>query len=155
MSQDRALQLREATPADLATLAGFACAMARETEARVLDRATVERGIAAVLDDPSRGRYLVAERGGEAVGTLMLTYEWSDWRAATWWWIQSVYVSPAARRQGVFRALYRHVEQAAAADPGVCGLRLYVERDNRDAQSTYAALGMRESHYRLFERALP
>src|SRR5690606_35912841 len=75
MSQDRALQLREATPADLATLAGFACAMARETEARVLDRATVERGIAAVLDDPSRGRYLVAERGGEAVGTLMLTYE--------------------------------------------------------------------------------
>ena len=39
----------------------------------------------------------------------------------------------------------------AADDPGVCGFRLYVERDNRNAQATYLALGMEETHYLLFE----
>ena len=146
--------IRAAHPDDLALLADFACAMARETEARALDRATVTRGIAALLADPARGRYLVAERAGAVAGTLMLTDEWSDWRCATWWWIQSVYVAPAHRRHGVFRALYRHVAEAAAADPGVCGLRLYVEQDNRPAQAAYAALGMAENHYRLYEHAL-
>ena len=147
--------IRPARPDELDTLAGFACAMALETERKQLDRVTVARGIAAVFERPARGRYLMAERAGGVAGTLMLTYEWSDWRCADWWWIQSVYVHPAHRRQGVFRALYRHVADAAAATPGVCGLRLYVEHDNHAAQHTYASLGMARSHYQLYEYALP
>lgn len=85
------------------------------------------------------------------VGTLMLILEWSDWRNGDWWWIQSVYVDPGYRRRGVLSALYRHVEQLARRTDGVIGLRLYVERDNAVAQRTYAALGMSDAGYRIYE----
>lgn len=145
------VHVRAATRDDVGLLAEWAAAMAWETEHKRLDPDTVRRGIAAVFDVPGRGRYLVAERNGDAAGTLMLTHEWSDWRCGDWWWIQSVYVPPAHRRAGVFAALYRHVEAEAQADAGVCGLRLYVERDNAAAQRTYAALGMDDAGYRMFE----
>ncbi|WP_028770933.1 GNAT family N-acetyltransferase [Silanimonas lenta] len=145
------ITVRPARADELDTLARWAEAMAFETEGKRLDPVTVRAGIAAGLADPAKARYFVAERAGEPVGTLMLTTEWSDWRNAWWWWIQSVYVAPAARRGGVFRALYAEAERLARATPGVCGLRLYVENDNRRAQATYAALGMEDARYRVFE----
>lgn len=148
--------IRAAHADDIDALARWASAMALETEGKRLDPGTVARGIRAVLEQPGRGRYLIAEVDGARAGTLMLTYEWSDWRCADWWWIQSVYVDPAFRRQGVFAALYAQVKaEAEAAAPAVCGLRLYVERENLAAQRTYASLGMEESHYRLYEYGLP
>jgi len=155
-----ALRIRDAAPDDAPLLAGWAAAMALETEGKTLDPATVAAGVAAGIADPARARYFIAMReaavaGSETLavpaGTLMLTSEWSDWRNGSWWWIQSVYVAPEYRRQGVYAALYRHVERLARATPGVVGLRLYVERDNASAQRTYAALGMRDAGYRIFE----
>lgn len=147
--------IRPANAADVETLARWAEAMALETEGKRLDAATVRAGIAAGIADPGKARYFVAERDGHAVGTLMLTTEWSDWRNGWWWWIQSVYVAEDARRLGVFRALYDHVAAEARVAEDVCGLRLYVENDNARAQATYAALGMIDAHYRVFEVALP
>jgi GNAT superfamily N-acetyltransferase len=134
-------------------LVQFNAAMALETEALTLDPQRLRAGVTALLADPGRGRYRVAVAGDEVVGALMLTREWSDWRCGDWWWIQSVYVRPDWRRRGVFAALYRSVEAEARANPEVCGLRLYVERDNRQAQQTYGSLGMQETHYRLFEHS--
>jgi len=148
-----ALLVRDAKAADLAFLVDANAAMALETEAKALDRATLERGIAAVFEQPQRGFYLVAERDGAAVGCLLVTFEWSDWRNGDWWWIQSVYVVPAARRSGVFRALHAGVAARAARASGVVGLRLYVERDNTRAQATYRSLGMLEAPYRMFEQS--
>ncbi len=143
-------RVREAGPADVETLAAFNLAMAQETEGRALDAATLRAGVAAVLADPGKGFYLVAERGGWVVGQLMVTYEWSDWRNRWWWWIQSVYVAPEARRSGVYRRL--HGEALARAErAGARGLRLYVEKDNLRAQATYLTLGMKEARYRIFE----
>ncbi|HET6604887.1 MAG TPA: GNAT family N-acetyltransferase [Xanthomonadaceae bacterium] len=149
------IAIRAAHPDDLATLVGFACAMALETEGKRLNPATVRRGIAALFAQPGRGRYLVAERSGAVAGTLMVTYEWSDWRCADWWWIQSVYVAPPHRRCGVFAALYRHLEHECAQAQGVCGLRLYVEYENQAAQRIYAGLGMRHMRYHMYEHAQP
>ncbi len=155
-----ALRIRDAQAADAPLLAEWASAMARETEHKRLDADTVLAGVRAGIADPARARYLVAMRdaplaGDELVsvpvGTLMLTREWSDWRNGEWWWIQSVYVPPAHRRQGVFAALYRRVEQQARDTAGVVGLRLYVERENENAQRTYRALGMADAGYHLFE----
>jgi ribosomal protein S18 acetylase RimI-like enzyme len=155
-----AYRIRAAEPADAALLSRWAQAMAMETEHRRLDASIVDAGVAAGIADASKARYFIAmqdapvagrETIGSAIGTLMLTREWSDWRNGDWWWIQSVYVDPAHRRQGVFAALYRHVERLARATPGVIGLRLYVERDNIRAQSTYASLGMVDAGYRIFE----
>lgn len=148
-------RVRPAGEGDVARLRDWACSMALETEHKVLNPDTVERGIRAVLEQPRRGAYFVAERGGEAAGTLMLTYEWSDWRNGDWWWIQSVYVAPGHRRQGVYAALYAHVLASAQADSAVCGLRLYVERDNANAQRTYESLGMVDAGYRMYEAATP
>ncbi len=147
--------IRAARAEDAALLAQWAIAMAWETEHKRLDPSIVERGVRAAFDHPSRGRYFVAEcmvdGVGAAVGTLMLTYEWSDWRCGDWWWIQSVYVAKEHRRRGVYCALYAHVHALAKAAPDVCGLRLYVERDNANAQRTYESLGMRDAGYRLYE----
>lgn len=147
-----ALSIRDASRADLAFLADSNAAMAWETEHKALDRSVLERGIAAVFEQPQRGFYLIAERDGVPVGCLLITHEWSDWRDGDWWWLQSVYVIHAARRGGVFRALYAEVERRARATAGVVGLRLYVETENHRAQDTYTALGMQAARYALFER---
>ncbi len=149
-----ALVVRAACRADLAFVVEANAAMALETEGKTLDRSTLERGVACLLAEPSRGFYLLAERLDGPLGCLLITYEWSDWRNGDWWWLQSVYVLPAARRGGVFRALVAEVERRAAAAPAAVGLRLYVERDNRRAQATYAANGFREAVYLMYERGL-
>jgi GNAT superfamily N-acetyltransferase len=145
------IAIRAAQPADAELIAGYQEAMALETEGRALDARAVLAGVRGVFEDRARGRYLIAELGGRAVGSMLLTTEWSDWRAGTFWWIQSVFLEPAARGRGVFGALYRRVEAEARATPGVAGLRLYVEAENRHAQHVYAALGMGRTGYRLFE----
>jgi len=143
--------IRPATAADADFLAQGNVAMALETEHKQLDPATIAAGVRAALADPAKGRYFIAEQAGERVGQLMITYEWSDWRNGTFWWIQSVYVLPEARRGGVFRALFQHLEQLAAADPSVCGIRLYVERENDRAQATYRHCGLEDAGYAVME----
>jgi ribosomal protein S18 acetylase RimI-like enzyme len=144
------VNVRDASAADVPVIVDFNLAMALATEDKALDRDVLERGVRAVFDAPSKGFYLVAELDGAVVGQLMLTYEWSDWRNAWWWWIQSVYVRPSARRRGVFRALYDEAVRRARA-AGAHGLRLYVEQDNAAAQSVYETLGMTRAPYVMFE----
>jgi ribosomal protein S18 acetylase RimI-like enzyme len=146
------VRIRNALPSDQEFLACGNEAMARETEHKRLDPPTIRSGVAAVLANDAHGRYFVAEDdAGRRVGQLMVTYEWSDWRNGQFWWIQSVYVEPTARRGGVFRALYDHVDTLCRSTPGVIGLRLYVELDNAAAQRTYERCGMRDGGYRVME----
>jgi GNAT superfamily N-acetyltransferase len=136
-------------------LAGFNIAMAEETENLKLLPEVITAGVAAILADAGRGFYLVAESGAEILGSLMVTSEWSDWRNGFFWWIQSVYVRPKYRRHGVYRTLHEHLRELAKTEPNICGLRLYVERENERAQATYSRLGMHETHYLLFEELKP
>jgi GNAT superfamily N-acetyltransferase len=146
------VHIRDATPADQEFIARGNEAMAFETEHRHLDPDTVRLGVGNALRDPSHGRYFVAEDDtGAPVGQLMVTCEWSDWRNGQFWWFQSVYVVPSARSQGVFKAMYDHVEALARKTPGVTGLRLYVEGDNERAQRTYTRCGMSLRDYRFME----
>lgn len=144
------IAIRPATRADITHIARWNLAMAWETEQKALDPAVLERGVTAVFDEPRRGFYLVADRAGEPVGCLLVTYEWSDWRAGDFWWIQSVYVDESARRGGVFRQLYEDAQQRAK-QAGAVGMRLYVETENERAQRTYAGLGMERCHYFMYE----
>jgi GNAT superfamily N-acetyltransferase len=147
--------IRNATRDDIALLVDCNIAMAWESEKKKLDPDVLARGVVAVFDHPERGFYIVAERDGNAVGCLLITHEWSDWRNGGWWWIQSVYVVPDARRSGVFTAMYRHIEARARKSEGVIGLRLYVEKENVGAQATYAALGMEPAYYHLYQTNWP
>jgi ribosomal protein S18 acetylase RimI-like enzyme len=143
--------IRPAKPSDIERLAQNHCALAFETENKTLDTEATLLGTRAVLDDPGKGFYLIAERSGEMVGQLQITYEWSDWRNGVFWWIQSVYVAPNARRTGVYRALHDYVFSEARKAGNVCGVRLYVDKENRNAQSTYRAMGMQAAHYDIYE----
>ena len=138
--------IRRATVDDLETIADFNVRLAEETEDTALDREKVLQGVRTLLSDETRGSYYVASTGG-IVGQVMHTREWSDWRNGDIWWIQSVFVHPDYRRQGVFRSLYGHLKTLAESDPDVVGLRLYVEQENQAARATYAGLGMRQVRY--------
>ena len=148
------MTIRIAKPGDLETIAQFNAAMAWETEHKRLDLPTLTRGVEGVFTDPDHGFYVVAAGGDEVVASLLITYEWSDWRCGRFWWIQSVYVKPEFRRRGVFKALYRFVKTEATDRPGVCGLRLYVERDNHNAQRCYDTIGMEATPYKMYEHIL-
>lgn len=133
-------------------LVAFNAAMALETENKVLEPAVLTAGVRGLLAHPDYGFYLVAEDEARKVaGCLLITFEWSDWRNGLFWWVQSVYVAPSHRGQGVYRALYAYVKELARAEGGVCGFRLYVEKDNAGAQETYRRMGMAKTHYLLFE----
>jgi ribosomal protein S18 acetylase RimI-like enzyme len=148
---EMSLSIRRATPDDETVLVAFNAALAWETEHKRLRPDVLSAGVRAVFTDSARGFYTMAEDAGEIVGQMMVTYEWSDWRNGWFWWVQSVYVREDARRKGVFRSLYKEVQQQAISDPTVIGIRLYVERDNIRAQATYRSLGMTETTYGLME----
>ena len=147
------MKIRKARPADAAIIATFNRNLAWETEKLRLNRRVVDRGVRALLQDTSKGIYFVAEQNGEIVGQLMITYEWSDWRNGKIWWIQSVYVASEFRQQGVFRKLFHHVEKLGRSRRDVCGLRLYVEKNNRRAHHAYERLAMKHTHYEIYEAA--
>lgn len=139
---------------DAAQIAKFQVAMADESEGTVLDYELVLRGVTEGLKDPAKGIYLVARNeNDEAVASLLITKEWSDWRCGWYWWIQSVYVTPEYRRKGVYRAMYAKVKSFAKEDGSTC-VRLYVDRTNQRGLSTYQALGMSESHYLFYEEEI-
>lgn len=148
---DPPIGIRAAGSGDAATLVDFQLRMARETEDLELEPGTVTRGVQAVLADPGKGAYWVAESAGRVVGSLLTTFEWSDWRNGTVLWIQSVYVLPDSRGRGVYRALYEHLRRRVEDEPGLKGLRLYVDRRNTAAQRVYERLGMTSEHYLTYE----
>ncbi|MFT4712653.1 MAG: ribosomal protein S18 acetylase RimI-like enzyme [Candidatus Azotimanducaceae bacterium] len=150
------ITVRQATSNDIVAIAEFNQAMALETENKILATGTIEAGVTRMIEQPALGFYLVAEietdnKTTEVCGCLGITYEWSDWRNGLFWWIQSVFIQQSHRRKGVFGKLYEHVTSLAQEQEEVCGIRLYVERENISAQKTYHALGMIETDYNLLE----
>jgi len=147
------VQIRIATEEDKDFIAAFQVKMARETEDLLLDEKTVNEGVMHVLRNPERGKYFVAEdiETRRVVASLLITYEWSDWRNKLVLWIQSVYVLPEYRKKGVFKMLYHHIQSWAKTDRSIAGIRLYVDKTNRNAIEVYRKLGMDGEHYLLFE----
>ncbi|HFB61671.1 MAG TPA: GNAT family N-acetyltransferase [Bacteroidetes bacterium] len=145
------VQIRVATEEDRDFIASFQKKMAWETEGLPLDEETVNEGVLHVLRNPEKGKYFVADDDGRVVASLLITYEWSDWRNQQVLWIQSVYVLPEFRKKGVFKTLYNHIKDWALGDKNVAGIRLYVDKTNQKAMEVYRRLGMNGEHYRLFE----
>lgn len=145
------MKIRLAQKSDISMLVKFNQAMALETEGKYLDTETLQNGVKAVFEDNAKGFYVVAEKNKQIVGGLMITFEWSDWRNAWFWWIQSVYVMPDFRGQGVYRRLYEFVKKLAEKKDQIGGFRLYVEKENFRAQKVYEKLGMSQTDYLMFE----
>ncbi|WP_372370029.1 GNAT family N-acetyltransferase [Candidatus Uabimicrobium sp. HlEnr_7] len=144
------MNIRRALLTDYEAIVFGNCAMAIETEDKSLDKERVTKGVKSILEDDTKGFYIVAEDNGVVVGQLMITYEWSDWRNGTFWWIQSVYIVKEYRRRGIYSQLYSYIKENCK-NHGVCGIRLYVDKNNDIARTTYQKLGMECCHYDLME----
>lgn len=148
------MKIRKGVLKDAEVIAGFNVKLAKESEHLLLDLKTVTAGVTALLSDPAKGVYFVAEDGAELLGQLLITYEWSDWRNGSFWWIQSVYVKEECRGRGIFTLMLEHVLRLAREQGDVCGLRLYVEQENEPARRTYLKLGFEQKYYQIFERGI-
>lgn len=149
------MEIRIADIKDANNLVEFNQAMALETEGKRLETAVLQSGVEAVFNDEKKGFYVVAEdEKGKIVGGLMITFEWSDWRDKWFWWIQSVYILPEARGQKLYKRMYDFVKAKARNNGNVCGFRLYVEKENTNAQNVYEKCGMESSHYLMYEEML-
>lgn len=146
------IKVRNAVPDDKEFIADFQIAMAQETENLSLNKDVVSLGVQAVFDDKSKGQYYIAESDGLVVGSLLTTYEWSDWRNGQVLWIQSVFVTKEFRGKGIFKMLYEFIQQKVLdSKNGYRGIRLYVDKTNKAAQKVYEKLGMENHHYETFE----
>jgi len=145
------LKITQPSIKDVNSLVNFNIKMAKETENKILNKKIVTKGVSQVLNDATLGYYVIAKNKTDILGSLMITYEWSDWRNGMFWWIQSVYVEKEYRQQGVYKKMYSYIKDKALKDNSCTGIRLYVEQENKIAQSVYKKLGMEETHYKLFE----
>jgi ribosomal protein S18 acetylase RimI-like enzyme len=145
------IQIRKAKETDLPSIVDFQLAMALETENLQLEKPIVEKGVKAAFNDLAKGQYFVTEVDGEIAASLMITFEWSDWRNGMVYWIQSVFVKEEFRRLGIYRKMYAYIQDLVNKDDNVRGIRLYVDKSNIKAQKTYENTGMNGEHYQLFE----
>lgn len=145
------IQIRKAKETDLPTIVEFQLAMALETENLHLDKPIVEKGVEAAFSDSAKGQYFITEVDGQIAASLMITFEWSDWRNGMVYWIQSVFVKEEFRRLGIYKKMYAHIQDLVKKDKNIRGIRLYVDKTNIGAQKTYENTGMNGEHYQLFE----
>ena len=145
------IEIRKANLSDKEFIVNFQLKMAMETENMKLNEQTVNQGVSQVLENPAKGQYFIAETNGNVIGSLLTTYEWSDWRNGTTLWIQSVFVETNHRGKGAYKALYAHVKSMVQNDPNYTGIRLYVDKSNQRAKAVYSNLGMNGDHYELYE----
>jgi len=148
------IKIRNADIADAVVIADFNVRMALETENKQLCPQIVLAGTKYLINNPSLGFYIVAEADKTIIASTMITFEWSDWRNGLFWWVQSVYVLPEYRRKGVFSKIFEHIQSLARKqnNNNICGIRLYVEKDNSTAQKTYTSLGLKKTEYHMFEK---
>ena len=151
MKEEHTRTRRKALNKDIDVIARYNYNVAYETENKILDMNILTRGVEAIIKDENKGIYHVCEINGEVVGQIMYTFEWSDWRNGTFLWIQSVYVNKEFRGMGVFKALYKFIRDIADNDNNICGIRLYVEKENTIAKKTYKNIGMKECNYYIYE----
>lgn len=145
------IKISKAEISDAPIIVDFQLKMAMETENIALDKGILKQGVQAVFKDSSLAQYYVAKAEGKIIASLMITYEWSDWRNRKVWWIQSVYVIPEFRRRGIFTMFYDFIKEIVEKSEDVGGIRLYVDKTNSPAQKTYTKVGMNGEHYQLFE----
>jgi GNAT superfamily N-acetyltransferase len=145
------IMIDEATDLDILELTDLQEKMALETENVTLHPDIVEQGITAVLQDHNKGRYYKIVQKGKVIGCMLTTYEWSDWRNGAVVWIQSLYILPTYRRQGLFSGVYQYLRELVQKNPDLKGIRLYVDKRNKPAIEAYKSVDMSNEHYEMFE----
>jgi len=134
---------------DLPKLVGFTAAEAQEAEGATKDLTKLEIGIKTALEDPTIAQYWVlVDENDQTCGSVSAVREWSDWHAGYYWWVQSMYIVPEKRGQGLMTRMHDAVVEEMERQEGL-ELRLYVHQDNRRAIRAYEKAGFKPSPYEI------
>jgi GNAT superfamily N-acetyltransferase len=127
---------------DSTFLAESALKMLYDAEGKQMPFETAEAGVRKIFEQGARGFYVIAQKGEQSAGSMMIAPLWLDLMDGCYWWIQCVHVREIFRRQGCLAAMYEFVLNLAKADKNVRGLRLRVNERNATARDAYEKLGM-------------
>lgn len=110
--------IREATPADIPTIARFVRALAEYERLAHEARGSEADFHAALFATPPRAGCLIAEIDG--VPAAMALYHWtfSTFLARPGRWLEDLWVEPAFRRRGIARALFARLAADTLAEGG-------------------------------------
>ncbi len=132
--------LREATPADIPTIARFVRALAEYEKLAHEARGTDADFHAAIFGTPQRAGCLIAEIGGEPAGMALYHWTFSTFLARHGRWLEDLWVEPAFRRRGIAKALFARLAKDTLAEGG--GRLAWNVLDwNAPAIATYDAMG--------------
>ena len=146
--------IRKATSEEIETIITFTLAEAREAEGRDSDVEAVRRGVRAAFDDPSLATYWVAETVDlTIVASTSINTEWSDFHGGYYWWIQSLFIVPEHRGNGLVELLLDHLA-AVAGRANALDLRLYAHHSNQRALHVYERCGFTVAPYTIMTRPL-
>ena len=150
MTTQQAFAVRKATINDLSVLADFILSEAIEAEGRELDRAVITSGVETGLKHPGIAQYWVLEEmnAQQVIGSISTVQEWSDWNAATYCWIQSIFLNPEYRGKGLIAYLLEAAKDDARKH-GSPELRLCVHSGNARAINAYLREGFLNTEYKI------
>ena len=145
------LVLRIATRDDAKKIAEFNVVFAKETVDKNVPLALTTEGVHQVFTKFHNGFYLLAELDDKIVGLTMITREWSDWNNGAFYCIQSIFVTDHQHEKIIHDGLLEKAKALAKEHYDVCGIRLYVHKDDKETQKAYEELGLQKTKYRVFE----
>jgi DNA-directed RNA polymerase beta' subunit len=147
----KSIQVRIATRDDAKKIVEFNVQFAKETVDKNLSLQVTEEGVHKVFSSFNNGFYLVAEINSHIVGIAMITREWSDWSNGAFYCIQSIFANHDEREKEIHDAIFLKAKKLAKEHSDVRGIRLFVDKDDKETQKAYESLGMKKTPYRLFE----
>jgi len=118
-----------------------------------LPETVTQRTFARLVAGEALHGAIARSEDGEALGLVHWVFHPSTWSTADYCYLEDLYVSPAARGNGVGRALIEHVTSAATI-AGASKLYWLTHESNTTARSLYERTANRTGfiHY---ERPLP
>ena len=145
------LIVRIATRDDAGEIAKFNVLFAKETVNKNLSLAMTTEGVHQVFSKFNNGFYIIAELDGLIVGLTMVTREWSDWNNGAFYCIQSIFVIHTEYEKEIHDAIFHKAKSLAKEHYDVCGVRLFVHKDDKETQKIYETLGLQKTPYIIFE----
>ena len=143
--------IRIATRDDASSIAEFNVIFAKANENRQLSLPVTAAGVRRVFDTFNNGLYIVAEQDKTIIGVTMVTREWSDWNNGFFYCIQDIFVHVNDPDYTIHDALLDKVSLLATEHEDVCGIRLYVHKDDTATQEHYQEKGLEKTKYRIYE----
>lgn len=145
------LIIRIATRDDAGEIAKFNVLFAKKTVDKNLSLALTTEGVHQVFAKFNNGFYIIAELDALIVGLTMVTREWSDWNNGAFYCIQSIFVIHTNYEKEIHDAIFNKAKSLAKEHYDVCGVRLFVHKEDKETQKIYEELGLQKTPYITFE----